>query len=187
MNPDPTRFRHVEFTLDELAGTAARLLRALAVEVDDGRVGGAPDARTIRFYQTTGVLDRPLRYDGRRAIYGYRHLLQILAVKRLQAEGYPLGMIQSALPAKSTGEIERALAGSSSPKAPAPGPAVEASPGPPWPTAGPEHTVAPRPVLTADIAAGVTVTVDPAQVSDPEQLIRRLAASLAVERSPKED
>jgi DNA-binding transcriptional MerR regulator len=176
MKLDLTRFREAEFSLDELSDAAARLLRQQGTRVDDGRVAGAPDARAIRFYQTLGVLDKPLRYDGRRAVYGYRHLLQILAVKRLQAEGYPLGVIQASLPAKSTGDLERGLSSAApmagqprDPDAPPPAPAVS-----------------PRRVLTAEIAPGVTVTIDPAHVSEPERLIRRLAAHLA-SGGPKED
>ncbi len=170
------RFRDAEFSLDELSETAARLLRQEGTRVDDGRVAGAPDGRAIRFYQTLGVLDKPLRYDGRRAVYGYRHLLQILAVKRLQAEGYPLGMIQSSLPAKSTDDLERGL------RAAAP------MAGPPHELAAPAPTpdVSLRRVLTAEIAPGITVTIDPAQVPEPERLIRRLAAHLA-SGGPKED
>lgn len=139
------------------------------MRIEDGRVGGAPDARAIRFYQTTGVLDRPLRYDGRRAVYSYRHLLQILAIKRLQAEGYPLSMIQASLPAKTTGELERAM------KSASPAGGVSVGSGNDAPPARPS----PRLVVSAELAPGVTVTIDPSQVPDPESLIRRLAASAA--------
>lgn len=177
MKPDPTRFRNAVFSLDELSNAAARLLRAQGVRVEDGRVTGAPDARALRFYQTLGVLDRPVRYDGRRAVYGYRHLLQVLAVKRLQAEGYSLAVIQASLPGKSTDELERGLRAAS----PLSGASSrsEALPDPP-PSSSPRH------VLTAEIAPGVTVTIDPVQVADPDHLIRRLAASLAPDGS-KED
>jgi hypothetical protein len=56
-----------------------------------------------------GVIDRPVRYDGRRAIYGYRHLLQLLCVKKLQQEGHPLQLIQRTLAGRSTAALERAL------------------------------------------------------------------------------
>lgn len=169
MKPELTRFREAEFSLDELSETAARLLRQHGTRVDDGRVTLAPDIRVIRFYQTFGVVDKPLRYDGRRAVYGYRHLLQILAVKRLQAEGHPLGMIQSSLPAKSTDHLERAL------RTTTPAEALPRDPdGPP-----PAPAVSPRQVLTAEIAPGITVTIDPARVPEPDRVIRRLAAHLA--------
>src|SRR5512135_1920463 len=88
------RYRDAELTLGDLVAAAARLLRRLDVRPDDGRVALEPDARGVRYYQGIGVLDRPTRYDGRRAIYGFRHLLQLLAVKRLQQEGHPLHLIQ---------------------------------------------------------------------------------------------
>src|SRR5512139_1332136 len=103
------RYRNAELTLEELAAAAARLLRRLDVRPDDGRIAPAPDARGIRYYQTVGVLDRPVRYDGRRAIYGFRHVLQLLVVKRLQQEGHPLHLIQQSLAGRPTDALEQAL------------------------------------------------------------------------------
>jgi hypothetical protein len=88
------RYRTAEFSLEELAAAAGRLLRRLDLRPGDGRVTGTPDERSIRFYQAAGLVDRPTRYDGRRAVYGFRHLVQLLAVKRLQQEGHPLALIQ---------------------------------------------------------------------------------------------
>ena len=51
------------------------------------------DERTIRYYTTIGLLEAPLRMDGRRAMYGLRHLLQILAIKRLQTDDVQLAVI----------------------------------------------------------------------------------------------
>src|SRR5437016_1152361 len=45
----------------------------------DGRVARALDPRTVRYYQTLGILDRPHSYEGHKARYGPRHLLQLLA------------------------------------------------------------------------------------------------------------
>jgi DNA-binding transcriptional MerR regulator len=59
-----------------------------------GRVRDVPDVRTIRYYITLGLLDRPLEMQGRTAFYGPKHLLQLVAIKRLQAQGLPLVDVQ---------------------------------------------------------------------------------------------
>ncbi|PRX98654.1 helix-turn-helix domain-containing protein [Allonocardiopsis opalescens] len=74
--------------LADAAGSAAR---------PNGRVSDLPSERLIRWYTTTGLLDPPLSRRGRQARYGRRHLLQLVAVKRLQSEGRSLAEIQQAL------------------------------------------------------------------------------------------
>ena len=84
------------WTLEELVQRAARALVAADVRVANGRVTEVPDARLIRWYATIGLVDRPVM-RGRVAHYGERHLLQLVAVKRLQAQGLPLAEIQHRL------------------------------------------------------------------------------------------
>jgi len=176
------RYRDAELTLEDLVAAAARLLRRLDVRPGDGRIAQAPDARGIRYYQTVGVLDRPLRYDGRRAIYGFRHLLQLLAVKRLQQEGHPLHLIQQSLAGRPTAALEQALgamlAGLGQ------GPQRQQTQGHAPQAEAPEAEVAPAPLIAARLAPGVTITIDPALVSDPDALIARATAILT--RSDKE-
>lgn len=62
-----------------------------------GRVREVPDRRTIRWYTTIGLLDRPASQRGRTALYGHRHLLQLVAIKRMQAVGLSLTAIQERL------------------------------------------------------------------------------------------
>lgn len=59
-------------------------------------VSDLPDGRTLRYYQTLGLVDRPARYNGR-SVYLQRHLLQLIAVKLLQADQYTLAKIQQLL------------------------------------------------------------------------------------------
>lgn len=84
------------WTLAELVQRANRALAAAAVRAPNGRVSDMPDARMVRWYATTGLLDRPV-IRGRVAYYGERHLLQLVAVKRLQAQGLTLAAIQRRL------------------------------------------------------------------------------------------
>jgi DNA-binding transcriptional MerR regulator len=86
------------WTLPELEERVADALAAGGyVPPSNGQVRALPDARTIRYYTTLGLLDRPAETRGRTALYRHRHLLQICAIKRLQAEGLPLGLIQARL------------------------------------------------------------------------------------------
>lgn len=48
--------------------------------------------RTVRLYATEGLIDRPGK-DGRRAVYGQRHLLQLLLVRSLARRGLSLTAI----------------------------------------------------------------------------------------------
>src|SRR5919107_5936148 len=95
------------WTLDELA---ERVDAALAVDYPgqpSGRVRAVPDRRAIRWYATIGLIDRPVAHRGRTALYGPRHLLQLVAVKRLQARGLPLVAIQQELAGATDTELER--------------------------------------------------------------------------------
>jgi len=62
--------------------------------VSSGRVRDVPDLRTIRYYTTLGLLDRPAAMRGRTALYGHRHVFQLVAIKRLQAQGLSLAEVQ---------------------------------------------------------------------------------------------
>jgi DNA-binding transcriptional MerR regulator len=95
------------WTLDELA---ERVDAALAVDYPgqpSGRVRAVPDRRAIRWYTTIGLIDRPLAHRGRTALYGPRHLLQLVAVKRLQASGLPLVSIQQQLAGATDTQLAR--------------------------------------------------------------------------------
>ncbi len=83
------------WTIDELREQVARALSQPGYEgVSSGRVRDVPDLRTIRYYTTLGLLDRPAEMRGRTALYGNRHLLQLVAIKRLQAQGMSLAAVQ---------------------------------------------------------------------------------------------
>jgi DNA-binding transcriptional MerR regulator len=70
----------------------------------DGRVSAAPDARTVRYYATLGLIDRP-EFEGRVARYGKKQLLQLVAIKALQTDGLGLSNIQSRLYGRSEREL----------------------------------------------------------------------------------
>ncbi len=95
-------------TISELAEQAAGVL-ASSPQQANGRVRDVPNERLIRWYVTVGLLDPPLSRRGRVARYGERHLLQLVAVKRRQAEGRSLAAIQEEL-AGATNETLAAIA-----------------------------------------------------------------------------
>jgi DNA-binding transcriptional MerR regulator len=116
------------WTLDELA---ERVDTALAVDYPgqpSGRVRPVPDRRAIRWYTTIGLVDRPVAHRGRTALYGPRHLLQLVAVKRLQARGLPLVAIQQELAGATDSQLARvARLPESVAAGPGSGPALSAS------------------------------------------------------------
>lgn len=76
---------------------SSTLASGMPSEQPSGRVRDVPDLRTIRYYTTLGLLDRPLQMQGRTAYYGWRHAWQLLAIKQLQAGGLSLVDVQEQL------------------------------------------------------------------------------------------
>lgn len=86
------------WTIGELVEVAGRALATICYEGQPtARVRERPDPRTIRYYTTLGLLDRPAELRGRTAYYGRRHVLQLVAIKRLQSQGRSLVEVQQAL------------------------------------------------------------------------------------------
>ncbi|NMO51543.1 MerR family transcriptional regulator [Actinoplanes sp. TBRC 11911] len=81
--------------MDELVEKVREALAAEYPGAPNGRVRDVPDRRAIRWYTTIGLVDKPLGMRGRTALYGPRHLQQLVAIKRLQAEGRSLAQIQA--------------------------------------------------------------------------------------------
>ncbi|RCG28318.1 MerR family transcriptional regulator [Sphaerisporangium album] len=93
------------WTIGELVERAADTLGPSAPR-PNGRVRDVPNERLIRWYTTIGLLDPPLTRRGRVALYGRRHLLQLVAVKRRQAEGLSIAEIQAELTGATDGTLE---------------------------------------------------------------------------------
>jgi hypothetical protein len=141
------------WTIDELAQRAVDALASEGVRAPNGRVSAAPDRRVIRWYATIGLLDPPLRTRGRTARYGERHLLQLVAVKRRQAEGQPLAAIQAELAGATDATLRRVAA------------LPDSVPSPPaLPEPGPEPVPAAerRPCWRAPVQAQLTASPEPA-------------------------
>ncbi len=99
--PDPA------WTIDRLSQLVAEVLSADYPGQSNGRIRQVPDVRTIRWYTSIGLLDRPAALRGRTALYGRRHLAQLVAVKRLQADGLSLAAVQQQLIGADDAALER--------------------------------------------------------------------------------
>ena len=97
------------YTIAELADASAAALDALGIAARNGQVRDRPDVRTIRYYGTLGLIDPPAEMTGRTARYGGRHLLQVLAVKAVQARGDSLADAQRTLVGASDEELRSAI------------------------------------------------------------------------------
>lgn len=152
------------WTLQELT---LRVVTALAAEhgaAPNGRVREVPDARTIRWYQTTGLVDRP-EIRGRTAYYSRRHLLQLLAIKRLQSKGLPLSEIQAKLAGMNDAALTRLT---QLPEDPAPSPEAPAkrfwttTPAPPQKTKARRRSARRVTIDAIHLTDNVTLLIDTA-------------------------
>ena len=99
------------WTLDELVRrVSAALAEPAYLGAPNRRVRDVPDRRAVRWYVTIGLVDRPAAMAGRTALYGPRHLLQIVAVKRRQAAGHSLAEIQAELAGATDKTLRRIAA-----------------------------------------------------------------------------
>lgn len=94
------------WTVNDLARLAAAVLAAGSPTQPNGRIREVPDVRTIRWYTSIGLLDRPAAMRGRTALYGRPHLAQLVAIKRLQAEGLTVAAVQERLLGADAAAIE---------------------------------------------------------------------------------
>ena len=91
------------WNIRDLAALSAGILDASGITPINAAAQSRPSDRTIRFYVTRHLMSAP---DGRgtAATYGYRHLLQLLAIKLRQMEGATLTAIAKDL-TESTGDV----------------------------------------------------------------------------------
>lgn len=77
------------------------------------RIEEHPDltVRLVRDYAQRGILDRPRR-EGKTAIYGWEHLVRLLAARLLLRDGWPLQKIADEFTILSLTEIRALLPGS---------------------------------------------------------------------------
>jgi MerR HTH family regulatory protein len=105
--------------LRDLAALAGGILDASGVVPVNAAARARPSERTIRFYVARGLVSPP---DGRgtAAVYSYRHLLQVLAIKLRQMEGATLESMLKEFSGLTGDLIERRTASALGPGLPPP-------------------------------------------------------------------
>src|SRR5262245_51994038 len=93
----------------ELADEAAKLIADIVPRQDRASVAEVPDERIVRYYSAEGLISAPEGRQGTAAIYGYIHLLQLLVIKRLQADHLPIRKIKELVEGKTANELEKLL------------------------------------------------------------------------------
>jgi len=87
--------------VQDLVDLATKCCRFLNLPGDVEKI----NERTVRYYVTEGLVDKPLRI-GRDAEYSYRHLLQFLVSRYLVNGGYPMAKVAPFIDAKRIDELE---------------------------------------------------------------------------------
>lgn len=107
------------WSLRDLAGLAGALLEASNIVPVNAAARALPGERTIRFYVARGLVSPP-EGRGTAATYGYRHLLQVLAIKLRQMEGATLESLHKELADLAGDMLERRVASALGPALPLP-------------------------------------------------------------------
>ncbi|AFZ67414.1 MerR family transcriptional regulator [Deinococcus peraridilitoris] len=114
--PSPLEpYREGAFDLAEFVRTANELLSHYLPEVETPSEGSSRfkeqlNERLVRHYATLGLLDAPEK-AGRENRYTYTHLVQLLALRKLQAEGHNTRTIEGLLQGRSDAELTALLEG----------------------------------------------------------------------------
>ena len=95
--------------LPEFARVAGQIVSDMQLEQERGTVTNVPDERTIRYYLAEGLIQAPEEKQGTASVFGYLNLLQIITVKKLQAEHLPIRKIRELVAGKSEQELETLL------------------------------------------------------------------------------
>jgi DNA-binding transcriptional MerR regulator len=88
-------------SLEELSQQVNAWCAEHGIEPASGQVGELVSERNVRYYRTLGLVDAPV--DGR---YTEKHLLQLSAIRLLQAQGLPLRRIRELLYGRSLSDLQ---------------------------------------------------------------------------------
>ncbi|KXK00637.1 MAG: hypothetical protein UZ17_ACD001002157 [Acidobacteria bacterium OLB17] len=108
------QIKQVEYVgVRELADAAEQALKEIGSSQEKGTVTEYPNERTIRFYITEGLLPPSEIKQGAASVFGYSHLLTLLAIKQLQSDGLPISIIRQLVIGKTVAELEELLSADS--------------------------------------------------------------------------
>ena len=100
-----------ELALDRFVEVVNQLLPQFLPEAAVANRGQEPvNPRLVRHYTTQGLLDKPLK-QGREVRYTYRHLMQLLVLRRLLAEGYSVSSMHQLIGGQPNDALENILRG----------------------------------------------------------------------------
>lgn len=103
--------RQSRWSLEEFVEVINRhSAQSLSYETGRANVQQEVNARLVRYYTGAGLLDRPDR-EGKKARYGFRHLLQMLVLRRLLREGLTAQAIRGVTRNRGNRELEAILVG----------------------------------------------------------------------------
>ncbi len=92
-------------TVEQLAEAVNQWCDEHGVAPASGQVGERMTERNVRYYRTLGLVDAPLSGGG--TGYGEKHLLQLVAIRLLQAQGLPLNRIRDLLFGRTLEELRQ--------------------------------------------------------------------------------
>ena len=92
-------------TVEQLAEAVNQWCDEHGVIPASGQTGERMTERNVRYYRTLGLVDAPMVGGG--IGYGEKHLLQLIAIRLLQAQGLPLNRIRDLLLGRSLAELRQ--------------------------------------------------------------------------------
>ena len=91
-------------TVEQLAEAVNEWCGQHGVAPASGQTGERMTERNVRYYRALGLVDAPVAGGG--IGYGEKHLLQLIAIRLLQAQGLPLNRIRDLLLGRTLDELK---------------------------------------------------------------------------------
>jgi len=100
------QYRHRnDFKMEELLSVANYFIKQIAPNQPSSRVSKQLTERNVRYYINQELVDRPIGKDGLAALYEFKHLLQLIVLKRLQSSYMPVKKIAEFIKEKSKSDL----------------------------------------------------------------------------------
>ena len=96
---------NVNLNVEQLAEAVNQWCDEHGVAPASGQTGERMTERNVRYYRTLGLVDAPVAGGG--IGYGEQHLLQLIAIRLLQAQGLPLNRIRDLLLGRTLAELRQ--------------------------------------------------------------------------------
>lgn len=101
-------------TVEQVLAAAGEMIAGAGIRQDpQSRVSSLPDIRSFRMYRSQKLVDPPETKQGTAGVYGRKHVLQLAAIKSLQAQRLPLREIRMRLADAGDADLEKLIGGTS--------------------------------------------------------------------------